>query len=116
MNRYQEQVIETVVEPMLSFMEEWDDCDYSAEDVQVCKSLINTYLETLDGMSEPSDEEIMEQVKILVLALNELNEKTDYTLIETDAREAICEVIQASAVDRGLKEYGEDITEDWREW
>ena len=58
----------------------------------------------------------MEQVKNLVLALNRLNEKTDYSLIETDARECIWEIIQSSAVECGLREASEDVTEEWREW
>lgn len=116
LNEYKEKVVEIVIEPMISFMEDWDDGDYTMEDVESCKSLIYTYLEALADMAEPTDEAIMEQVQTLVLALNDLNEKTDYSLIETDAREAIWEVIQTSAVDCGLKEYGDDITEEWREW
>lgn len=118
LNEYKEKVVEIVIEPMISFMEDWDDddCDYTTEDVETCKSLIYTYLEALAAMTEPSDEDIMEQVKTLVLALNDLNERADYSLIETEAREAIWEVIQTSAVDCGLKEYGDDITEEWREW
>lgn len=113
---YKENVIETVIDPMLSFMEDWDDCDYTADDVETCKDLLYTYLEALAEMEEPSDDAIMEQVKTLVLALNDLNEQTNYGLIETEAREAIWEVIQTSAVDCGLKEYGDDITEEWRDW
>ena len=116
LNEYKEKVVEIVIEPMISFMEDWDDCDYTTDDVEACKSLIYTYLEALAAMTEPSDEAIMEQVKTLVLALNDLNEKADYSLIETEAREAIWEVIQTSAVACGLKEYGDDITEEWREW
>ncbi len=116
LNQYKEMVIETVVEPMLSFMEDCEDCDYTADDVAACQSLLNTYLEALDAMTEPSDEAIMAQVQTVVLALNELNEKTDYAMIETGEREAIWEVIQTSAVDFGLQEYDEDITEEWREW
>ncbi len=115
-NEYKERVLEIVIEPMISFMEDWGDCDYTAEDVDACKSLIYTYLETLAAMAKPSDEAIMKQVKTLVLDLNLLNEKANYSLIETEAREAIWEVIQTSAVDCGLKEYGDDITEEWREW
>ena len=115
---YKEQVMENVIGPMLSYMEEWDEdeCEYTEEEVEACKELICTYLDALNAMEEPADEDIMEQVKILVLALNELNEKTDYVLIETDAREAIWEIIQESAVACGLQEYGDDITEEWREW
>ena len=116
LNEYKEKVVEIVIDPMISFMEGWDDCDYSIDDVEKCKSLMYTYLEELDKMTAPSDEAIMEQVKILVLALNDLNEKTDYALIETEAREAIWEVIQTSAVACCLTEYSDDITEEWREW
>lgn len=116
LNEYKEKVIETVVEPMISFMEDWDDCDYTAGDVESCKTLIYNYLEALAAMTAPSDDAIMEQVKTLVLALNDLNEQAGCSLIETEAREAIWEVIQTSAVDCGLKEYGDDITEEWREW
>ena len=118
-NQYKEKVIETIIEPMLSFMEYWDDddeFDYTVDDVETCKVLINNYLDALGAMVEPSDEAIMEQVKKLVLALNELNEKVDYTLIETAAREGIWDIIQTSAIDCGLQEYEDDITEEWREW
>lgn len=113
---YKENVMETVIDPMRSFMEDWDDCDYTTDDVEACKDLLYTYLEALAEMEEPSDEAIMAQVKTLVLALNDLNEQTNYGLIETEAREAIWEVIQTSAVDCGLKAYDDDITEQWREW
>ncbi len=116
LNQYKEKITEIVVAPMISFMEAWDDCDYTPHDVETCKFLIYAYLEALAAMAEPSDEAIMAQVKTLVLALNDLNEKTDYSLIETEARDAIWEIIQTSAVDCGLKEYGDDITEEWREW
>jgi hypothetical protein len=55
-------------------------------------------------------------VKKVVLSLNRLNEKTEYSLIETDARESIWEIIQNSAVARGLKDVPDDVTEEWREW
>lgn len=116
LNEYKEKVIETIIEPMVSFMEDWEDCDYTTEDVEACKGLMFAYLDALSTMTEPTDEAIMEQVKALVLALNDLNEKADYSLIETEAREAIWNVIQTSAVECGLKEYDDDITEEWREW
>lgn len=113
---YKEQTIENVITPMIEFMEEWDDCDYTREDVQRCHERIDSYLEALDAMSEPDDEAIMEQVRELILDLNELNDAAGYSLIETDAREEICEIIQNSAIDRGLQHYSDDITEEWREW
>ena len=119
LNEYKAKVDDSVIESMISYMEECeedDDCSYSIEDVEKCKSLMYNYLEELDKMSEPSDEAIMEQVKTLVLALNDLNEKTDCVLIEADQREAICEIIQMSAEDYGLQNCDDDISEEWREW
>ena len=58
----------------------------------------------------------MMQVEIVGLELARLDERTDYALIETGEREAIWEIIQESAIDCGLKEYEDDITEEWREW
>ena len=116
LNEYKKQVDETVVESMVSFMTEWDDCDYTIEDVECCKEILYTYLDSLYVMVNPNDDDIMKRVEIVVLKLNRLNEKTDYALIETGEREAIWEIIQESAIDCGLKEYEDDITEEWREW
>ena len=113
---YKKQLQETVVDPMIEFMGDGEDCGFSKKDIEECEALILKYLVALDGMKEPSNQEIMEYVKELVLALNDLNEKTDYSMIETGEREAICEIIQNSAVECGLTDPGDDITEEWREW
>ena len=105
-----------VVDPMIEFIEEFDCEDYTHEDVQQCESLIHTYLDALNSITVSDNDVIMEQVKTLVLALNELNEATDCSLIETEAREALWEVIQTSAVACGLTDAPDDITEDWRDW
>ena len=105
-----------VIDPMIEFIEEFDCEDYTHKDVQQCESLIHTHLDALNSLTTPTNEAIMEQVKILVLALNELNESTDYSLIETEAREAIWEVIQTSAVACGLTDAPDDVTEEWRDW
>ena len=113
---YKNQVKENVVAAMLDYMSEDEDCGYSKKDVQKCERVLLEYLDKLGGLTNPTDELIMEQVKKAVLALNKLNNKTDYCLIETDAREAIWQVIQNSAVDCGLSSSLEDVTEEWREW
>lgn len=116
LQKYKLELEENVIKMLISFIEEYDCADYTAEDVAQCAALVERYLEALSAMESPDDEAIMEQVESLVLALNELNEATDYALIETEAREALWEVIQNSAVDAGLREYSGDITEQWREW
>lgn len=117
---YKDRTRELVIIPMMEYLEEWeeeeDEGEYTREDVEKCQALIEGYLETLAAMEHPTDDAILEQVKILVLALNDLNEETGYRLIETDAREAIWEVVQTSAEDCGLQDAPEDVTEEWREW
>lgn len=49
------------------------------------------------------------------MKLNKLIEITNYSLIETEMCEEIWEIIQNSALDCGLKNTNEDITEEWRE-
>lgn len=114
--QFVEKTAEIVTEPMIQFLTEWGGEGYTVEDVKECEALILRYLDVLAAMEPVTDEAIMAQVETLVLALNDLNEKTDYGLIETEAREAIWEVIQTSAVARGLRDVPEDVTEEWRDW
>ena len=113
---YKKQLKETVVIPMTEFMNEWEDCDFTKNDIDECERLILEYLNALEKITEPTNQEIMKHVKKLVLALNELNEKTDDSMIETEARESIWEIIQTSAIECGLSDPEDDITEEWREW
>ena len=111
------QLSENIVAPMLAFMEECgEDCDFTEKDVRKCEKILTEYLESLAKLSAPSDKAIMSAVKKAVLALNKLNEKTDYALLETEERENIWELIQTAAVEYGLQDVDEDITEEWREW
>ena len=116
LDKFKEMVDKNVVASMLDYMSEDEECGYTADEVEECKALLNNYLDALKIMNEPSDDEIMQQVKNVVLSLNELNETVDYALIETEQREEIWEIIQTSAIDCGLQEYDDDITEEWREW
>lgn len=113
---YRKQVKENVVSAMLDYMSEDEDCGYSKKDVKKCERLLLKYLDKLGSLTNPTNELIMEQVKKVVLALNKLNDKTDYCLIETDAREEIWQIIQDSAVECGLNPVIEDVTVEWREW
>lgn len=113
------EVNETVIRPMLAYMRECagdGGCGFSVFHVLKCKRLIFAYLKTLSRMKAPTDAEIMEAVKNLVLALNELNEKAEYALLETEERENICDIIQRSAEECGLLQEIDDVTEEWRDW
>ncbi len=113
---YKKQIEEKVVSAMLEYMSEDEDCGYSKKDVKKCERVLLKYLDKISSLKNPTDELVMEQVKNVVLALNKLNDKTDYSLIETDAREDIWQIIQDSAVECGLSPTIEDVTEEWREW
>ena len=113
---FKNQLQETVIVPMTEFMNDYGDCGFSQKDIAKCETLILEYLVALESITEPANKEIMKHVKKLVLALNKLNEKTDYCLLETEERESIWEIIQNSAVECGLTNPEDDITEEWREW
>ena len=116
LKEYLERVKTEVTDPILEYMKEAEIEDFTAEDVARCGKLLEEYLTALHGLREPEDAEIMAQVEKVVLALNELNEELDYALIETVEREAIWELLQTAAVDCGLQDVPEDVTEEWREW
>ena len=90
--------------------------DFSTENVDECAKLLTEYLTALAELGTPSDEEIMSLVENVVLGLNELNEQTDYAMIETSERESICILIQDAAVAAGLRDIPEDVTEEWRDF
>lgn len=113
---YKMQVNEKVVSAMLEYMSEDEDCGYSKKDVQKCECILLKYINKLSSLKNPTEELIMKRVKKVVIALNKLNEKTDFCLIETDAREEIWQIIQDCAVECGLNPTIEDVTEEWREW
>ena len=70
LNEYKKQVDETVVESMVSFMTEWDDCDYNMEDVESCKEILYTYLDNLYAMVNPNDDDIMKDPYVLEVMTN----------------------------------------------
>ena len=115
--KFKTMLSDSVIDMMLGFMEDCgDDASFTREDVEKCEAILIHYLESLAALTNPDDQQIMDCVKETVLALNELSEDTDYTMIETDERESICELIQTSAVECGLHDPADDITEQWREW
>lgn len=114
---YKENLKSEVISPMLEyFTEESEDCGFTKKDIAKCEEIITKYLVALDKIKKPDDKKIMKEVKEVVIALNKLNAKTDYSIIETMEREAIWEIIQTSAVECGLENSADDITEEWREW
>ena len=117
LQEYHERIDDEVIRPMLEFMQECgEDAEFSVADVENCRTILKNYIYTLDTLTDPDDDRIMDVVRQTVLALNELNERTDYALIETMEREAICMLVQDAAEECGLQAELDDVTEAWREW
>ena len=115
--KFKTMLSDDVIGLMLNFMEECgEDASFTREDVENCEKILSHYLESLAALVNPDDQEIMDCVQETVLELNELNEDTDYAMIETEERENIWALIQTSAVECGLQNPADDITEEWREW
>ncbi len=116
-----EKIKKKLISGMLNYMkpEDEDDdfeCSYTEEDVQKCDKILSEYTDELKKLDPPGDEKaIMRVVKRVVLALNKLNEKADFEMIETDQREQLYEYISTAAQASGLKS-DDDITEEWRDW
>ena len=90
------------------------DTNYSEKEVNTCMQILSDYLQAMEAST--SKEEGMKAVEKAVLALNDLNEASDYELIETGQREDIAEIIILAGSFKGYNSEDDDITEDWRDW
>ena len=114
----QSEVRQRLLDGMIRYMKlAGNDCGYKKADVAQCMKIIDGYLAALgEGKSSKlSEPKIREAVKKAVLDLNRLNEKCGGSLIETDQREYLCQLLLVAARRAGLKTR-DDITEAWREW
>lgn len=101
---------------MLEYIKDNDDPPYTSADVDECYDMLGSFIEGVVNSDRKTDFDwIASEVKKLVLALNEFNEKNDHTIIETDQREGICALIDQVITCAGHSAT-EDITEEWREW
>lgn len=97
--------------------EEINDVGYTQKHIDKCGKILNDYIDSLLSLNEPkSDKEIMKCVKKVVEKLNKLNEKCDFSLIETDQREDLVPYIQKAAELAGFTSGNDDVTGEWRDW
>ena len=90
-------------------------CEYS--DVQKCGSILESYVDELDGMfADATDEAILKSVEKTVKKLNKLNEKCDYELIDSTQAEEICQLIHEAALDAGFSGVTENVADEWRDF
>lgn len=99
---------------MLEFIKDDEDAGYSSDEVDQCDSILINFLS--NSSKSDSKDTFIQEVRKTVLALNDLNESVDYSIIETDQREDICEILIYSGFLLGFNKKDEGITEEWREW
>ena len=100
-------------EGMIDFIEPGQS-SYTKENVENCMSIISNYLTEIEMTN--SKVAAMEIVEKTVVKLNQLNEKCEHEIIETDQREDIAEILILAGHLKGYNSRDEDITEEWREW
>ncbi len=102
--------------PTTSWVEYDEDGEFfTEENISATNNVLDTYINNLQQLGEnPTEVEVMQVVKEVVMKLNELNIEHDH-FIETMEREDLYEFIDTAARIAGL-ESEEDITEEWREW
>ncbi len=103
-----------ILEGMLDFIKGDEAADYTASDVAECGNDLSEFLNNLKTENINHDS-ALNHVKNLVLKLNALNDRCGGSLIETDQREDICELIDSSLTQAHVP-FEDDVTEEWREW
>lgn len=98
---------------MLDFIKTGN-AEYGEKDANECFFIIDNFL--IDIKNSKSKKDGLSIVKNAILQLNNLNKKTNFSLIETMERENIAEIINLAGYEKGYNSKDEDITEQWREW
>ena len=84
------------------------DANYNEKDVKKYISIIDKFL--IDIKNSKSKEDGLLIVKNTVLQLNNINKKTNFSLIETMERENIAEIINIAGYEKGYNAKDEDVT------
>ena len=116
MNQELDETKKELLQGMLRYIEDDDDPPYTSSDVEECGAILDQFIsEVMESEEKGNFDWVKSKVKELILVLNAFNEKHKRTIIETDQREGIYDLI--SKVMEGAGHHvSEDITEEWREW
>ena len=100
-NKEIEEVKSRLFQGMLEFIKDDEDAEYSSDEVDQCDSILKNFLS--NSSKSDSKDTFIQEVRKTVLALNDLNESVDYSIIGTDQREDICEILIYSGFLLGFK-------------
>jgi hypothetical protein len=108
-------LLEAMRDYLAGMLDGGGEAGYTSADIGECGRVLDAYLATVEEAAMFDEEAVMGAVEFTVRSLNSLNERCNGTLIETDQREMICDLIAQAAKQRGIGN-GNDLTEQWREW
>lgn len=91
------------------------DAGYDQADVDRCEAILDAFISTMQTHWHATAEVLLADVKATVEALNRLNDECDCSILETDQRESICQLIADGLRFAGMEPQG-DVTEPWRQW
>lgn len=115
-----QKIRERTLEGMRSYMQavlkDNDDPGYTEADIERCASIIDSYIQRVSSCPHGDEQSVMSAVRDAVLELNTLNSEAGESLIETDQREDLAELIIKAAAVVGVGNGKNDLTEEWREW
>ena len=90
---------------------------------EICDKIekrIDLFIAVLIEIGEYADKTVKERVvKMTIVIINQINNAYQYSLLDTNEREDLCELFDRICESAGLnlKDYpNEDITEQWRDW
>ncbi|WP_040508052.1 hypothetical protein [Leptospira wolffii] len=106
-------IINSLLDGMNEYMQSGN-ASYTIKDVEETKRILIVHYNQVKFAKSRKEANII--TRNTVEELNRLNERTEYSLIETSQRELICEFIIKSGVFFGFNKPNEDITEEWRKW
>lgn len=120
LKQYKKRLDDEIIEPLIEKRNSDDDCGFNSRQVMGVRKLVIKYAKTLSKL-KGKEEKILKQMKKLIYAINKVNRKSDYCMLEGGKNDTesisykLCYFIEDIAIDAGYPEITEDITERWRE-
>ena len=120
LKQYKKRLDDEIIEPLIEKRNSDDDYGFNSRQVMEVRKLVIKYAKTLSKL-KGKEEKILKQMKKLIYAINKVNRKSDYCMLEGGKNDTesisykLCYFIEDIAIDAGYPEITEDITERWRE-
>lgn len=114
--RIRERALDGMRRYMDAVLKDYNDPGYTETDIHKCGAIIDSYIQRISSCKHGDKLAVMSAVRDAVLELNTLNLEAGESLIETDQREDLVELIIKAAAAVGVGNGNDDLTGEWREW